>query len=110
MTGLPSQVGSEPPLDNSGAGGRFGKAAKILFVAAVVNFAVWGMLNSYIRGDALNGTIRDGKYYVAAKGKYTEVSRRVYVYSYVHTVSQFVMFGAMFITGALEAFGRPKGK
>jgi len=78
-----------------------GKATKILFVITVLNFGVWGVLNSVIHGDAVNGKIENGKYYVAMKGKYTAVSRAVYVYSYIHTCTNFVLFPATMLSGIL---------
>ena len=92
-----------------GGAGRFerrrvtvmSKATRILFVVTVLNFGVWGVVNCFIHGDAFNGKIQDGKYYVAAKGKYTEVTRSVYWYSYVHTWTNFVLFPATILSGLL---------
>jgi hypothetical protein len=78
-----------------------GKATRILFVVTVLNFGVWGVVNSAIHGDAINGKIEHGKYYVAMKGRYTEVSRGVYLYSFVHTCSNFVLFSATILSGLL---------
>jgi len=78
-----------------------GRTTKILFVVTVLNFGVWGVLNSVIHGDAVNGKIENEKYYVAMKGRYTEVSRGVYLYSYVHTCTNFVLFPATILSGLL---------
>lgn len=77
------------------------KAARILFVITVINFGVWGVINSFIHGDAINGKTEGGKYYVAIKGRYTEVLRGVYLYSYVHTCTNFVLFPATILLGIL---------
>jgi len=78
-----------------------GKVTRILFVVTVLNFGVWGVVNSVIHGDAINGKVEHGKYYVAMKGRYTEVSRGVYWYSFVHTSTNFVLFPATILSGLL---------
>jgi len=78
-----------------------GKATRILFVVTVLNFGVWGIVNSVIHGDAINGKIELGKYYVAMKGRYTEVPRGVYLYSFVHTCTNFVLFPATILSALL---------
>ena len=70
-------------------------------MVTVINFGVWGVINSVIHGDAINGKIENGKYYVAMKGRYTEVSRGVYLYSYIHTCTNFVLFLALILSGLL---------
>jgi hypothetical protein len=77
------------------------KLTGVLFVVTVLNFGVWGILTSVIQGDAINGKIEHGKYYVAMKGRYTQVSRGVYLYSYVHTCTNFVLFPALILSGFL---------
>lgn len=85
-----------------------GKTTKLLFVVTVLNFGVWGLVNCAIHGDAINGKIENGKYYVAMKGKFTEVSRCVYLYSAVHTCTQFVLFPTTILLGLFEMIGRKK--
>jgi hypothetical protein len=55
-----------------------------LFVLAWINFVVFFVVASIIGGDAMNGKVKDGKYYVAHRSQYTEVSRPVFVYSRFH--------------------------
>ena len=78
------------------------KLTHILFVVTVLNFGAWGIVNSVIHGDAVNGKIESGKYYVAMKGRYTEVSRGVYLYSYIHTCTNFVLFPATILSGLMD--------
>jgi hypothetical protein len=78
-----------------------GKVTRILFVVTVLNFGVWGVVTSLIQGDAINGKIEHDKYYVAMKGRYTEVSRGIYLYSYIHTCTNFVLFPATILSGIL---------
>jgi hypothetical protein len=108
---MTTRNGSPPSLKNYRAESRrrWSTAATIAFTLTVLNFFVWGVVNSWIGGDALNGRRAHGKYYVAAKGRFTEVSRGVYLYSYAHTVSQFVMFGATLALGAWETFKTRNG-
>ena len=58
----------------------------------IMNFGAWGIINIVIRGDALNGKISNGEYFVARKGFYTKVSANVYYYSYTHTIFTLASF------------------
>lgn len=84
---------------------RLKSAAKIVLFITIFNFGIWGAANSVIHGDAINGKIEDGKYYVAMKGKYTEVSKRIFIYSYVHTWSVILSFPLTIFLMAI-AFGK----
>jgi len=44
-----------------------GKLTRLLLVVTVLNFGVWGVVNSVIRGDAVNGKIEHDKYYVGCR-------------------------------------------
>jgi hypothetical protein len=61
--------------------------AAILFFAALANFLVFFAVAIYIGGDAWNGKVEEGRYYVASHGKYTEVSSEVWHYSHAHVIS-----------------------
>ncbi|MBI5250819.1 MAG: hypothetical protein HY912_15120 [Desulfomonile tiedjei] len=88
-----------------------GKVTRILFAVTVLNFGVWGTVNSVIHGDAINGKIELRKYYGAMKGRYTEVSPGVYLYSFVHKCPNFVLFPATNLWGLLGMrTNAPKGK
>lgn len=65
-----------------------------LFAITILNFFVFFVVATLIGGDAFNGKIEDGKYYVASKGTYTEVSKAVFTYSRCHVYSLFVTFAA----------------
>ena len=60
------------------------------FWIAIVNFVVFVAIAVPLGGDALNGTARDGHYYLMQHGIYTEVSRPIFIYSTIHTLSLFV--------------------
>ena len=63
---------------------------RVLFWLAIVNFVVFVAIAVPLGGDALNGTSRDGHYYLMQHGIYTEVSRPIFIYSTIHTLSLFV--------------------
>jgi hypothetical protein len=62
----------------------------VLFTVAIVNFLIFFLMALSIGGDAVNGKVEGGKYYVANHGKYTEVSKTVFTYSRFHCYSVWV--------------------
>jgi hypothetical protein len=68
---------------------------------APINFLVFFFMSLRLGGDAVNGKIENGHYFLASHGHYTEVSGQVFAYSRWHTYSVFLthslMFGAAFI-------------
>jgi hypothetical protein len=89
-----------PPSDD-----RFvrytGRAVKALFTVAWINFMWFAIETMVLGGDALNGKVEDGRYYLKLKGKYTEVSRSVWNYSYAHAVSVCVTHPVGFVGGGV---------
>ncbi|MEW6367843.1 MAG: hypothetical protein AB1714_24705 [Acidobacteriota bacterium] len=63
-----------------------------IFIAVILNFAVWAFVGMSLGGDALNGKAASGKYFLGGKGRLTEVSRAVYAYSYAHTLVTIASF------------------
>jgi hypothetical protein len=61
-----------------------------LFFGGFLNFAVFWFIAVAIGGDAVDGRVSEGRYYLASHGQYTEVSERLYRYSYAHTVSTWI--------------------
>jgi hypothetical protein len=65
-----------------------------LALAAVVvgfaNFLSFFVESTHIGGDALNGSIRDGHYFVVSHGSSTEVDRATWEWSRIHALSLFV--------------------
>jgi hypothetical protein len=72
-----------------------------VFVLAVINFATFISINIYIGGDALNGHMIDGHYFLGSHGRYTEVSRAIWTYSYYHAVSMWITHVSVFILLAI---------
>jgi hypothetical protein len=64
--------------------------SRAVFFAALLNFAVFWVVAVRLGGDAVNGRMQDGHFYLASHGKYTEVSGRVFMYSRLHTYSVWV--------------------
>ena len=81
---------------------------RVLFWIAVVNFVVFVAIAIPLGGDAINGTARDGHYYLVQHGIYTEVSRSVFIYSTIHTLSLLVTQPVGIIV-ALRARFRARG-
>ena len=63
---------------------------RFFFWLAIVNFIVFVAIAVPLGGDAISGMSRDGHYYLMEHGIYTEVSRPVFIYSAIHTLSLFV--------------------
>lgn len=58
----------------------------ILIVSLILNFVVFVAIAMYLGGDALNGRIEGGHYFLGSHGTYTEVSYGVFLYSKIHTI------------------------
>jgi len=84
---------------------RFTKRARYIFVPvfilAIVNFAAFIIINIYIGGDAINGHVTDGHYFLGSHGRYTEVNRAVWTYSYYHTISMWITHLSVFVLLAI---------
>jgi hypothetical protein len=66
------------------------KWALIVFVFAVVNFVAFLIGSAKLGGDAVNGKMEDGRYYVADHGKLTEVTHAAFTYSRIHCYTLFI--------------------
>jgi hypothetical protein len=70
---------------------RWASAAGItLFAVAMLNFWSFLVVALLIGGDALSGKAENGRYYLSSHGRHTEVSRAVWHYSKIHTISVLV--------------------
>ena len=70
-------------------------------LVAVVNFALLAFGAFLLGGDAFSGYAKGGHYFLGSAGKFVEVSRSVWMYSYFHMISNFVTFGVEVITKAV---------
>jgi hypothetical protein len=55
---------------------------------AFLNFAIFFAGILLLGGDAANGGVQNGRYYLNSHGAYTEVSRGVYMHSWWHELSR----------------------
>jgi hypothetical protein len=51
----------------------------IVWSGALLNFLVFCVVATMLGGDAINGTVRNGHYYLMGHGVYHEVSHRIFV-------------------------------
>jgi hypothetical protein len=58
----------------------------ILILGWFFNFIAFVAIAMYLGGDALNGKIENGHYYLANHGIYTEVSHTIFIYSKIHAI------------------------
>jgi hypothetical protein len=76
------------------------------FVIGFANF-MWFFAESVnLGGDALNGFVRDGRYFVVSHGAATEVSKATWEWSRFHALSVFVTHPLAILAGAYLAFSR----
>lgn len=54
------------------------------------NFVLFFIIAVCLGGDALSGGVIDGKYYLSNHGQLTEVSKWIFIYSKIHTLSLLV--------------------
>lgn len=73
----------------------------------LTNFVSYAMMYWYIGGDAKNGVIRNGVYYIRGHhlrhhagefGRESPVSRGVWIYSYIHSISIWPTIAAVLVS------------
>ncbi len=70
-----------------GAGFKWSDLPRWLFrmcVVTGVNFALFAVISLASGGDALNGKIEAGRYFLSSHGRYTEVPKSFYYFSLLH--------------------------
>jgi hypothetical protein len=70
----------------------------ILFVVGFLNFVAFFVICSYLGGDAGNGHVADGHYFLGNHGAVIETTRGIFEYSRFHVRS-------LFVTHPLALFG-----
>jgi hypothetical protein len=63
---------------------------RALVAVGIINFVAFFVIALSIGGDAMNGKIANGHFFLASHGKLTEVSEGVYMYSLWHARSVFI--------------------
>jgi hypothetical protein len=79
------------------------KLCIVTVIVGLLNFVLFLAGTSYFGGDAVNGKVERGRYYLwgyhhGVKG-YTEVSQAVYNYSRWHTYSMLATWSLMILAG-----------
>jgi hypothetical protein len=67
---------------------------------AWINVLAFISVSVYLGGDALNGYVRGGEYFLCAHGRCVEVTKAVWTYSYWHAIGS---FGLMVLALGLAA-------
>lgn len=83
---------------------RLKMIADLLIIVAMANFVLFTAGAARLGGDALNGKVENGSYYVMTKGKYTQIPRAVWIYSRIHAIALIVNFVAAIGTYFLVVF------
>lgn len=73
---------------------------------ALVNFFAFVLISTYLGGDAINGHISGGKYFVCGHGLCTQVTSSVWHYSYWHALAT---IGSVLLVLAESAYFRCTG-
>jgi hypothetical protein len=72
------------------------------FAAIVLlNFVVFWWVGVLYGGDALSGKVVGDHWFLGEHGRYTEVSRAFWAYSYTHAVLTILSFAALFVSWAI---------
>jgi hypothetical protein len=74
---------------------------------AAINFIAFVAITFYLGGDALNGHVQNGHYFLGlhSNGPFTEVSRTVFVYSVWHGLSVIASIGFIVIFESWRRLG-----
>jgi len=83
------------------------RTLRALAVAAWLNFVVFGVVDVYLGGDALNGKVENGRYFLNNHGPYAEVSHATFLYSAVHATT--AILGMCFFVFAARQLRRNSG-
>lgn len=82
----------------------FKTVSNAVFALAIINFLVFFFVAMKIGGDALNGHMENGRYFLANHGVLTEVSRPVFEYSRIHAGSLIITHPLAILLGSLRAW------
>lgn len=74
----------------------------LLMLIWVLIFGSFVVSTLYLGGDALSGKIENNHYYLGYKGKFTEVSYNIFLYSKIHTITFITVHLAIFILAGVD--------
>ncbi len=72
-----------------------------IIALGLANFLLYTVIYAYLGGDAINGKVVDGQYFVRGhflrylEGHESPVSRTLWIYSYLHSISVWPTIGAV---------------
>jgi hypothetical protein len=74
--------------------------------AGTLNFLGFIFISAILGGDAIDGRVQGGQYFLGSHGIYTQVSHAVFIYSACHGYS--AMFGMLATIAASQDLQRPR--
>ncbi len=86
---------SPSPRETDGQVPRW--VASLCVLWCMVDFAAFVLVSMLIGGDAINGHMLDGYYFVCMYGRCHEVTRAAFEYSRWHAISLFISFPLSFL-------------
>jgi hypothetical protein len=66
------------------------RAERFIFLGGLLNFVALFLISMWVGGDAVQGKVEDGRYFVAEEGRYHEVSATFFRLNQLHVVSIFL--------------------
>lgn len=76
----------------------------LAFAQAPINLLAFVAVTHQLGGDAINGRVVNGHYFLGSHGRLTEVSASVFAYSQWHAMSLFLTFPLGLLAGAWCVF------
>jgi len=99
-----------PPVKRVTLGGAAAamsdRVLSIVRTVGIANFALFYAAVLWLGGDAFNGNAEGGRFLLGSHGKFVEVTRAVWIYSYAHVLANFVTFPLAFIAAAITGYRR----
>jgi hypothetical protein len=74
----------------------------------LANWLSWIAEQLAIGGNALDGKISDGRYFVSSHAVLTEVSRSTFLFSYWHSISAWISFPLAVLAGIIWGRRNPR--
>ena len=84
---------------------QFRAACRAMIAVGLLNFVIFVAVSLYLGGDAVNGKVEGGHYYLhgysvrSGEKEYTKVSERVFTYSKWHVYSVLITWPLMMAAG-----------
>jgi hypothetical protein len=82
------------------------RAEKVAGMLCVTNFVIFVLVAGYFGGDAINGYVSEGRFFLAMNGRVTETSAGVFAYSLWHAKFTIALFGVVLLLCGLKATKR----